>query len=117
MIAAAPDLLAERDRLRAEVDRRGELLGMVIDEALHAGTGYPDSTPNAAGSLVSVEPSPPEVVAYVVRELKRERDYYKRKAGQLDELREGQHTMILNLRAELAELRESLARMAEEMRK
>lgn len=57
-------------KLEAEIERRGELLEGIVDEC--QGYGYPDSTPNAAGSLVSMEPTPLDMVSYVISKLKAE---------------------------------------------
>ena len=57
-------LEAERDQLREE-------LASIIDEALLDG-GFPESTPNAAGAMVSSEPTALDVVEWAIKTLRAE---------------------------------------------
>lgn len=67
----------EKAELRAEIERRGELLEGIVDEC--QGFGYPDYTRNAAGQPVSMEPTPLDMVSYAIKILKTEVERLKGK--------------------------------------
>ena len=70
------------DALRAENERRGELLENVISEVAHF--GYPESTPNAVGQAVSTEPEPAQLVEHAINTLKAENARLQKRVGELE---------------------------------